>query len=120
MIDGNTEVLLQQAISEEKKAAIFAHGKFNSHSEGWAVLLEECEEVCEAAKVFERDFKSHIIKLWGAVRNDMRTGGNTAGRLREIRKLAVNIAQEAVQVAAVCDKWLDKLEKERGNNAKDM
>lgn len=112
MIDTSAEMLLQQAVTEEKKAAIKNHGHFHSMHEAYAVLLEEVEEVTGGAQVFTEGAEFQMLQLWQQVRADMQLAGNPKARLQEIKRLAIDLSCECVQVAAMCDKWGLLLESE--------
>ena len=123
MISNGTDYHIKMAVSEECAAAIDKHGEFNSHHEAFAVLQEECEEVVEAVQKFVKTYTQYgktvetagMPNLWHFVRKD-----NTRKIHKElsvkiinnIKNRALEIAQEGVQVAAVCDKWILLLNKE--------
>ena len=123
MIDGNAMNHIRFAVRTEKAAAIYNHGEFHSHHEAFAVLQEECEEVVEAVQKFVKTYTQYgktvetagMPNLWHFVRKD-----NTRKIHKElsvkiinnIKNRALEIAQEGVQVAAVCDKWILLLNKE--------
>lgn len=79
---------------------------FHSVHEGYAVLLEEAEEAQEALNLAE----SSLSALWAHIRD------NNAGRAPEfagrIREHALDLAVEAVQVAAMAQKFIDSAKKE--------
>ena len=41
MIGEKTELLIEDAVKEEKRFCIEKHGEFHNHHEAWAVMREE-------------------------------------------------------------------------------
>ena len=123
MIDGNAMNHIRFAVRAEMAAAIDNHGEFHSHHEAFAVLQEECEEVVEAVQKFVKTYTQYgktvetagMPNLWQFVRKD-----NTRKIHKElsmkilfaIKERALDVVQEGVQVAAMCDKWILLLNKE--------
>lgn len=103
MIDNETKNHVKAAVSRERNAAIENHGHFHSAHEGWAVLLEEVEEVATAFADFKEDAQKKMVDLWDNVRTDF--NGDTAEMLHDLRNTALELIYECVQVAAVCNKW---------------
>lgn len=87
-------------VEDELKRAMKDHGDaFNSNHEAWAVTREEIIEVREALDCVEQ-LLEHLD--WRIRRDaDIYTSN-----LEEIKEQAVCCACEAVQVAAMCDKWI--------------
>lgn len=112
MICDEATFCVKKAVSDEKDAAIKTHGHFHSHHEAYAVLLEEVEEVTGGAQVFTEGAEFQMLQLWQQVREDMQLAGSAKARLREVKRLALDLAYECVQVAAMCDKWCLLLESE--------
>ena len=100
MINEKAQEHILSAIEKEKEAAISNHGYFHSDHEFWAVLKEEVEELQE----YSTYIASKADLLWTAVRADAVLNQDT---LNIIRQNAINAACEAVQVAAVIDKYLE-------------
>lgn len=90
----------------EKRDANRKFPLFHSLHEGYAVLLEEIEEAREALNFAE----GSLSMLWAHVRD------NNAGRALEfagrIREHALDLAAEAVQAAAMAQKFIDSAKKE--------
>lgn len=100
MIDERAKTDVLRAIAKEKENAIENHGYFHSDHEFWAVLHEEAEELQEDSTYIT----SIVRRLWDSVRGDSMF--NNIDTLNAIRENAINAAVEAVQVAAVIDKYL--------------
>lgn len=94
------------AILDEKRRANKEHPpRFNSPHEGYAVILEEYEEVSEE----QRYFKASLDSLWFAVRSD-RTPDVLERILGTMKEQAINLVMEAIQVAAMTQKMIDTVE----------
>ena len=93
-------------VGKELSAANERFPQFHSAHEGYAVIKEEVDELKEATdKVIGR-----MVSLWSRVKY-----GNDPERLLQmISEDAINAACEAIQVAAMCKKFL---EMERQKNA---
>ena len=92
-------------VGKELAAANKRFPQFHSAHEGYAVIQEEADELKEATdKVIGR-----MVSLWSRVKY-----GNDPERLLQmISEDAINAACEAIQVAAMCKKFL---EMERNKN----
>ena len=77
--------------------------QFASSHEGYAVLLEEVEETKEEMSRLEVETKF----LWQTVR-----GNNPFSYAEDIKRTATNLAAEAIQVAAMAQKFIDMMERE--------
>ena len=86
-------------VGKELAAANERFPQFHSAHEGYAVIQEEVDELKEATdKVIGR-----MVSLWSRVKY-----GNDPERLLQmISEDAVNAAVEAIQVAAMCKKFLE-------------
>ena len=86
-------------VGKELSAANERFPQFHSAHEGYAVIQEEVDELKEATdKVIGR-----MVSLWSRVKY-----GNDPERLLQmISEDAVNAACEAIQVAAMCKKFLE-------------
>lgn len=79
---------------------------FNSTHEGYAVMLEEVDEV-------EQEFseiKFTKAGFWGSIKGN-RSTDTLKGGANYIRKHAVLLAAEAIQAAAMAEKFVKSLEK---------
>lgn len=103
MINEKAKENILQAIEKEKEAAILNHGYFHSDHEFWAVLKEEVEELKEATAKTEL-ITTFLNKIWESIKENKEPNKN---RLEVIKLSAKQIALEAVQVAAVIDKYLE-------------
>ena len=89
---------VNELVSQELKMANTNFPPFNSRHEGYAVLLEEVEEAeYEMCMV-----KSSLNYVWGAVKTDI-----PIIPVEDVKNYAVRLACEAIQVAAMCDKFID-------------
>ena len=88
---------VNELVSQELKMANTNFPPFNSRHEGYAVLLEEVEE----AEWDMEAVRSATDSLWHAIKRDMPIP--VAG----VKNYAVRLACEAIQVAAMCDKFSD-------------
>lgn len=99
----NEEV--QALFDKELKKANKENPQFHSAHEGYAVLLEEVEEVKK-----EMD---GLDLYTGFIWNDVKNGGCLRGDLKWTKKYASLLIREAIQVGAMCDKFLDFLGEEK-------
>lgn len=106
MVGEHTLQYLQDAVQAEQEHGDSLHGKFHNHHEALGVLKEEVEELQEAAASFQSGVDSEIQALWKLIRKD-RVEDLAQEDISWIRKNALSIAKEAIQVAAMCDKWED-------------
>lgn len=112
MVNDRTMDRIIWATEAEMKAAIEKHGEFHSHHEAYAVLLEECEEVMEAAAIFDNVSSDMMVNLWEMVKGDC-VPETAHEYLPLIRDKASELVQEGVQVLAVYRKWQKLIDKER-------
>lgn len=90
----------------EKRDANRKFPLFHSLHEGYAVLLEEVEEARESLNLAE----GSLSTLWAHIRdNNAGCALEFAGRIREH---ALDLATEAVQAAAMAQKFIDSAKKE--------
>ena len=91
---------IDKAVAYELQNIIKDHGAFyESEHEGYAVLKEEIEEAADDLEQLNKD----LAYLWALIKkNHIKKGG---GAISEARDYAVLLAQEAVQVAAVCERF---------------
>lgn len=98
MIAEKASESIDQAVAYELQNIVKKYGaSYNSEHEGYAVLLEEVEEAKECLQIAEEKLKD----LWKSVRKNVYADDT----LWKIKVAAINMAQEAVQVAAVCERF---------------
>ena len=102
----NEEV--QALFDKELKKANENNPQFHSAHEGYAVLLEEVEETNEA----QGELNFFTERIWSAVKN----GGCLRNELEWTKKYASSLVREAIQVGAMCNKFLDFLGEEKQDN----
>lgn len=100
MINEEAKMYIDAAIEKEKNAAIEKHSYFNSNHEFWAVIKEEIEEL---EYEFEPQFLDKFIReSWLSIKADK---GINQSYLQHLKTMAKRVAVEAVQVAAVINKY---------------
>lgn len=87
----------------EYEAAKTDHGPLASMHEGWAVALGEFQETEEALN----HVKQYLDEAWESIRADDSRGAEEAMDVAKF--FAIRCACEAVEVAAVCQRFLDLL-----------
>ena len=80
------------------------HGAvYASEHEAYAVLKEEIEEAAEDMEQINRD----LAYLWALIKNNhIKNGGGTISEAFDYARM---LAQEAVQIAAVCERFLETI-----------
>lgn len=97
---------IEKLAEMEKQDANRKFPLFHSLHEGYAVLLEEVEEARESLNLAE----GSLSTLWAHIRdNNAGCALEFAGRIREH---ALDLAAEAVQAAAMAQKFIDSAKKE--------
>ena len=97
MIAEEATKCIEQAVCHELNKIVKKYGAtYHSEHEGYAVLLEEVEEACEDAQFMEDSLK----RLWTSIR----CNNFSDFELSQIYNYAKGLAEEAVQVAAVCER----------------
>lgn len=89
---------IDQAVAYELQNIVKKYGHiYNSEHEGYAVLLEEVEEA-DSEMIF---VKGILEKLWESIKC------NKVNKelLYYVKKHALSLAEEAVQVVAVCERF---------------
>ena len=85
----------------EHRRIVSQHGEgYHSLHEGYGVLLEEVEEAEEALLLME----SMLDKAGAQIRQDNAT--QAMQHVQRVEHFAQELAAEAVQVMAVCRRWL--------------
>ena len=112
MVSDKTKDRIIYAVNAEMRSAIDKHGDFHNHHEAFAVLQEECEEVVEAADIFDHTSSAMMFNLWNMVKGDC-VPETASEYLPLIQEKALELVQEGIQVLAVCKKWQRLIEEER-------
>ena len=94
---------VRDLVKVELDAANERFQQFHSQHEGWAVILEELEETKEQLEAVER-FLSYA---WNRIKDDV----TAREQIDTVALLAENAACEAIQVAAMCQKFLEMEDK---------
>jgi len=104
MIAEEATKCIDQAVLHEFRKIVKKYGPtYNSEHEGYAVLLEEVEEACEDAEFMQDALK----RLWLSIRQN----NFSNYELAQVHELAKGLAEEAVQVAAVCERLVETVKK---------
>jgi len=113
MIGENTAENIHKAIAEELKFCIEKHDLFHNDHEAWAVLLEETQEVGDEYAEYAKTCNKAMQDLWAHVKGDSISWRESSELLIDIKSATLEVLFECVQVCAMCDKWMDKLENEK-------
>lgn len=101
LIDG-----VKHIVTEEGEAALINNPLFNSTHEGYAVILEEVDEAKEAMTQVEQQ----CSRLWHNVKNNyFSVREHSFVELGYLEQVAINLACEAIQVAAMARKFRDSI-----------
>ena len=104
MIAEKATECIEQAVCHELRNIVKKYGPtYHSEHEGYAVLLEEVEEACEAAEFMQDALK----RLWTSIRQNEFSNFE----LSQVYNFAKGLANEAVQVAAVCERFMETVKK---------
>lgn len=91
------ESQVRELVATELAAANRKHPPFHSQHEGYAVILEEMQETEEATRLAKIDLEI----AWRNIRDDISADVEISG----LKDRAIQVACEAIQVAAMCDKF---------------
>lgn len=97
------ETQVRELVATELAAANRKHPPFHSQHEGYAVILEEMQETEEAIRLAKIDLEI----AWRNIRDDIGAEVEICG----LKERAIHAACEAIQVAAMCQKFLDMEDK---------
>lgn len=104
MIATKASESIEQAVAYELQNIVKNYGAtYASEHEGYAVLLEEVQEASEACRFMGARTES----IWCAIRNNVLKKQNY--HIEEVKKFALELAKEAVQCAAVCERFLETI-----------
>lgn len=95
---------VEKLVHKELKSANQRFPMFRSDHEGAAVILEEIEEAKDELK----SIKSVFEELWYTVKSNE----DNEPWVRRIKEYSINLSCEAIQVAAMAQKFIDS-QKER-------
>lgn len=96
-----TKKYVEAAVGAETQHAVEKFGlTYNSLHEGYAVLKEEVEEALEESK----QVTAALDRLWSGIKNNDKL--DLKNHVSAILLSAEQMALEAVQIAAVCNKIL--------------
>ena len=112
IIDEKMIDCIELLVKNELARAMEQYGKFNSVHEAYAVIKEEIEELKEQVQFAENSFNA----LWHYVKND--NYNDMAKCADSIIKYGIQIAAEAIQVAAMGKKLMEYLEGEKCKSVK--
>ena len=104
MIAEKATECIEQAVCHELRNIVKKYGPtYHSEHEGYAVLLEEVEEARECT-----DYMMDSLKgLWTSIRQDELSNFE----LSQVRGFARALIEEAVQVTAVCERFMETVKK---------
>jgi hypothetical protein len=95
---------VKELVEKELKSANEKFPLFRSAHEGYAVILEEVEEAQE-----EMSYTANSLEyLWHDIK--LNDNINLKNNIRVIKKHALNLVCETIQVAAMAQKFIDSLE----------
>lgn len=104
MIAEKASESIEQAVAYELQNIVKKYGPtYASEHEGYAVLLEEVQEAMEAYRTME----ARTNFIWSAIRNNVLKEQNY--HISEVKEYAIELAKEAVQCAAVCERFLETI-----------
>ena len=93
---------IDRIVDEERRRADDEHGQLVSLEEGYGVLAEEVMELGMESSEISMDAMNRLLR----VIHDDKDGILLTGHVAHIRDKARLAAAEAVQVAAVCERYL--------------
>lgn len=88
-------------VDKELAAANERFPQFHSQHEGYAVVLEEMDEL----KIDVYNADQYLSYVWDSIKDN--SSGRTRKNVMIIKGIAIDAACEAIQVAAMCKKFLD-------------
>ena len=97
---------VEKLVQKELESANQRFPMFRSDHEGAAVIYEEIEE----AESEMRGVNRHFASAWYSVKNNERI--KAYSYINKLKNSAVNLACEAIQIAAMAQKFIDS-QKER-------
>ena len=108
MIAEKADVAIEQAVAYELQNIVKNHGAvYASKHEAYAVLLEEVEEAQEALD----GMRNNLETIW----RQIRTNNTKSFDVYLCKESAIGLSEEAVQCAAVCERFIETIKKEEEN-----
>ena len=98
---------VRDLVKIELAAANERFPQFHSAHEGYAVILEEMDELKDAVDVAD----DHLSFAWRYVKGDVTEG--VKSHVKYMEAAAIKAACEAIQVAAMCQKFLEMEEEKK-------
>lgn len=95
---------LEPLVVSELNRANLVNPQFHSSHEGFAVIKEEVEEAGEEYQCMD----SHLARMWMLLRTNWDEEAREC--VSAVRYRAIELAAEAIQVAAMCDKYMNMKE----------
>ena len=110
MIAEKAKDSISQAVAYELQNIVKKYGPtYASEHEGYAVLKEEIEEAAECLDGINKN----LAYIWALIKNNHIKKGlegiNGWEALVETKQYAIALAEEATQVAAVCERFLETI-----------
>ena len=106
MISEKAVEAIELAVNFEHNKITTDHGEvYASKHEAYAVLLEEKEEAEDELECM----KVWLESTWKTIRNNT---SDTLLSVNKVKEHAILLIQEAVQCAAVCERFIETLERE--------
>lgn len=104
MIAEKASDAINKAVLYELQNIVKKYGPtYASEHEGYAVLKEEIEEATECLDGINKN----LAYIWALIKNNHIKKGWEA--LEETKQYAIALAEEATQVAAVCERFLETI-----------
>ena len=104
MIAEKAKDSISQAVAYELQNIVNNHGVFYaSEHEAYAVLKEEIEEAAECLDVVNKN----LAYVWALIKDNHIQKGFAA--IEETKQYAIALAEEATQVAAVCERFQETI-----------
>lgn len=94
---------INKLVDSELENARNRFNNINSSHEGYAVILEEFEEVQEEISNFEQTLQT----LWKAVKNN--SAEDQAEYIKSMEHISTQIIKESIQIAAMCKRYNEDL-----------
>ena len=107
MIAEKAEESIYKAVAYELQNIVKDHGAvYASNHEAYAVLLEEAQEAREAQNFLAQRLES----VWYGIRDNSKE--TVSSNVCQVKEWALALAGEAVQCAAVCERFIETIKRE--------